>query len=208
MLNEEDLITPEVNEEINQALDKPLNLLVLSDNENKIIQDIIEAPTKEELQLQFELFNMNQSKKNALRMIKLNNLLDKVEDQVIERFDKRPDQISNRELIDYMTVVSNQIDRTQRLNTDTLNNEGSKIRITNQKNEVNINLGQELNRDEKERVVDAVTALLKQVKQQKSILNEDYVTVPVENEDINIVYDNDEILDNSTILNTEENEEQ
>ena len=145
-----------------EILDDQTALIPLNENEQDIINNIIEATDQKELQAQFDAFNINQSKKNALRIIKLNSLLDKVEDQAIERFNKRPDQISNKELLDYMQVVATQIDRSQKV-IDTLK-EKPMIKVANQKNEVNINIGNELDRDSKERVVDAIQALLKQVR--------------------------------------------
>ena len=131
-------------------------------DEKSIIESIIEAPAKDELQLQLYLFNMTQSKKNAMRIVKLNNLLDKIEDQAIERFKKRPDQISNKELLDYMNVISGQIDRAHR-QIDSISNTPA-VAVTNQKTDVTINVGNDLDRDSKERVMDAISALLKQVK--------------------------------------------
>lgn len=134
----------------------------LSINEQSIVDKIIEAPNSDELQKQLNLFNMNLGKKNALRIVKLNNLLDKVEDQAIERFEKRPDQVSNKELLDYMEVISGQIDRAQR-QIDTVSNAPA-VTVTAQKTDVTINVGSDLDRDGKERVMDAISALLKQVK--------------------------------------------
>lgn len=150
------------NSDLNTAIDKSLLSLPLEVAEQQLIAKIIEAPTKEDLQHQFDLFNMNQSKKNALRIIKLNNLLSKVEDQAIERFEKRPDQVSHKELLEYMNVVSSQIDRAHK-QVDTLNTTPP-IQVLTQKNEVNINMGSpELDRDSKERVMDAISKLLQQV---------------------------------------------
>lgn len=160
---EEDTTTALVpNSDLNTAIDKSLLSLPLEVAEQQLIAKIIEAPTKEDLQHQFDLFNMNQSKKNALRIIKLNNLLSKVEDQAIERFEKRPDQVSHKELLEYMNVVSSQIDRAHK-QVDTLNTTPP-IQVLTQKNEVNINMGSpELDRDSKERVMDAISKLLQQV---------------------------------------------
>ena len=147
-------------EELNQAIDESMALLPLDQQEEKIVNEIIKAPSQKELQEQFDLFNINQSKKNALRIIKLNSLLDKVEDQAIERFEKKPDQVSNKELLEYMTVVAGQIDRSQKY-IDTLKDKPM-IKV-NQKNDVTINIGTELNKDSKERVMDAIQGLLKQL---------------------------------------------
>lgn len=51
------------------------------------------------------------AKKNALRVLKLNDLLDQVSDKMMERFEKRPEEFSHRDLIDYMNTVSTTIER-------------------------------------------------------------------------------------------------
>ena len=135
--------------------------------EQQVVKDIVAAPNKEELEKQFQLFNMNQVKKNALRIIKLNDLLTKVEDQALERFEKRPDQVSNKELLDYMNAVSNQIEKAQNFSKETLSTEVGGIKIKQEKTEVNINVAPVLNRNEKDRVVDVISILLNQMKKLK-----------------------------------------
>lgn len=181
--DESGALVPASDAELDAAIDASLLALPLEVAEQQLVERIIEAPTKAELQHQFDLFNINQSKKNALRIIKLNNLLCKVEDQAIERFERRPDQVSNKELLEYMNVVSNQIDRAQK-SVDALSVSPA-IHVNNQKNEVNINIGPELDRDSKERVMDAISALLKQVQKNTSAQPVDYeITDVVEVEDI------------------------
>ena len=163
-------------EELNGAIDESLALLPLDKQEEKIITDIIKAPNQKELQEQFDLFNINQSKKNALRIIKLNSLLDKVEDQAIERFEKKPDQVSNKELLEYMQVVAGQIDRSQKY-IETIKDKPM-IKVTDRSQQVNINIGTELNRDSKERVMDAIQGLLKQLNsdQDNNVIDADFST--------------------------------
>ena len=60
------------------------------------------------------LFNLNQAKKNVLRVLKLNSLLDKVSDQMIERFTKQPGAFSNSDLLNYMQVTQSAIDRANK----------------------------------------------------------------------------------------------
>ena len=144
-----------------EKIDNALSVVPLDKKENEIVSEIIKAETKEQLTAQFDLFNMNQSKKNALRIIKLNTLLAKVEDQAIERMTKRPDMVSNRELLDYMNVVSNQIDRAQK-QVDALNDKPAISLKQENKTQVNINVGQ-IDHDGKEKVIDAISALLKQI---------------------------------------------
>lgn len=180
--------------------------------EQQVVKDIVAAPNKEELEKQFQLFNMNQVKKNALRIIKLTDLLTKVEDQALERFEKRPDQVSNKELLDYMNAVSNQIEKAQDFNKETLSTEVGGIKIKQEKTEVNINVAPVLGRNEKDRVADVVSLLLNQMKKPQSNTNSDevveveeapYVDAEItepQNSEQKIVYNNS----NDNVLNDEE----
>ena len=201
------------NEEATQKL--PVTIESMTEQtlatEQQVVKDIVAAPNKEELEKQFQLFNMNQVKKNALRIIKLNDLLTKVEDQALERFEKRPDQVSNKELLDYMNAVSNQIEKTQNFSKETLSTEVGSIKKKKKKTEVNINVAPVLNRNEKDRVVDVISVLLNQMKKPQSRANDEVVeveeasyvdaeTVEQQNPEQKIVYNNN----NDDVLNNEE----
>ena len=201
------------NEEATQKL--PVTIESMTEQtlatEQQVVKDIVAAPNKEELEKQFQLFNMNQVKKNALRIIKLNDLLTKVEDQALERFEKRPDQVSNKELLDYMNAVSNQIEKAQNFSKETLSTEVGGIKIKQEKTEVNINVAPVLNRNEKDRVVDVISILLNQMKKPQSRDNDEVVeveeasyvdaeTVEQQNPEQKIVYNNN----NDDVLNNEE----
>lgn len=192
-------ISKDEQNELDEAIDFSLAALPLEDAENNLMMKIIEAPTKEELQRQLDLFNINQSKKNALRIIKLNNLLTKVEDQAIVRFEKRPDQVSNKELLEYMNVVSNQIERAQK-SVDSLKDTPA-IHITNQKNELNIDVGPKLDRDSKERVMDVISALLKQVQKEPAVIEAEIIETGkemYETSDIEVDTQEEEVFDKLT----------
>lgn len=168
----------------NDASDTSLSL---TDPEKELIYNILESNSKDDLQYQIDLFNLNQSKKNALRVIKLNKLLANIEDQVIERFKKRPDQISNKDLLDFLEVISNQVDKAQK--SANMLEMNSAIKVTNQKNELNINVGPALDRDSKERVLDAVKYILDSInKKDNSIVidSEQIETEDMENDNEDI----------------------
>lgn len=135
----------------------------LEEKDKEVLQAIIKADNKKELQNQFDLFNINQSKKNALRIAKLQGLRANVEDEIIDRFNKRPDQVSNRELLDYLQITSNEIDKSQKVmdsvhESDLINNPGrSAIGPTT---EVTVNIGTDLSRDNKEKTVSAIKDIL------------------------------------------------
>ena len=189
--------------ELDEAIDMSLAVLPLEATEQRLMLKIIEAPTKEELQYQLELFNINQSKKNAMRVVKLNNLLNKVEDQAIERIEKRPDQVPTSQLLDYMKVVSEQIDRAQK-SVDSIKDSPA-IHITNQKNEVNINVGPQLDRDSKEKVMDVISALLKQVQKDPQVIDAEIVTHEPKAEHIDILEADIAKADTQEMLKKEEN---
>ena len=75
-------------------------------------QQIIDEQDMDKLKDLTHLFNMHQAKKNVVRMTKLNELQDKVTDQMIKRFEERPDEFSNADLLDYAQVIQNNIEKT------------------------------------------------------------------------------------------------
>ena len=189
---------------INNTEEEENVLVPLNSTEEEILNNIIQAQSRDELEHQFDLFNINQSKKNALRVVKLTNLLSKVEDQAIKRFNNKPDQFSNRELLDYMQAVSSQIQQSQTM-ANTLVNTNT-IEVKHQKNEVNINLNQTvLDRDSKEKVVGVISDLLKQLKNTNN-QNDNELIIDAQSEAINNSNtDSDVNLDQNTVLlNSEE----
>ena len=144
-------------------VDNQISTLSMSpeDIQERLIQEIINCPTKEELEKHLALFNFAQTKNNALRTIKLNKLLEKVEDQMLERFDKRPDQMSNQDLLAYLQAVSNQIERARKSTKEEQAIQQS-TPITIKDSEVVI--GPTLSRESKEKVTDFINEVLKQLK--------------------------------------------
>ena len=134
-----------------------LNPQPLDNKNNEIAQKILDAETVEETKDLTALFNLNSQKRNVLRVLKMNNLLDKVTDQIIERFEKNPHLFTNEDLLRYMQVTENAIDRANKnLN---MVEETPPIQLL-QQNQVNININQGLNRESRQRVIETVQAIL------------------------------------------------
>jgi hypothetical protein len=160
-----------------ELLPAEIDTIALEESSISLVQNIINTDNVDELKTLTKMFEINQAKKNALRVIKLNNLLDKVNDQAIERFEKRPYEISNKELLDYMKVVGDEIERSQDMISKIDNSPA--IQINQQNNSINVNVGGEkIDRDSKERVIDAVTQLLKAV---RSPVQEEPVVIDLTN---------------------------
>jgi hypothetical protein len=177
-MSNNDLISTNNNEIIIDTL--PLDLQTA-----EVAQKILDEQDIDKVKDLTHLFNLNQSKKNVLRVMRLNGLLDKVSDQIIERFEKRPGEFSNSDLLQYMQVVQASIDRANK--SVNLVEEAPIISLNQQNINVNINKADELDRESKSRVIDAVTALLSQINKEQTS-NFDYI---VENNEGEI--DNDKI---------------
>lgn len=130
----------------------------------QLMQQIENAKTKEELEPLYQQFNINNTKKSAIRLSQLNNLLDKVNQQAIERFTKRPDEISNKEVIDYMNAVQNQIERSQKIVDGVKDINVVQINST-QNNTINVNMGGDnslqLDDESRNRITNIIADILK-----------------------------------------------
>ena len=167
--------------EENKDLSKTLDLISLDDETNSIAQRIIDESDLDEVKKLTQLFNLNQSKKNAMRVLKLNSLLDKVSDQMIERFEKKPGEFSNSDLLNYLTVTQNAIDRANKsLN---LVEDTPAIQLQ-QNNQINVNIIDGMSRDSKEKVTDAVKSILAKIQLMDS-QNTDTVQIIQEEDDNN-----------------------
>ena len=72
---------------------------------DSLMKDILKEQDPSKTKDLVDLFNWHMSKKNVLRIQKLNNLYDSITDQMIERVDKRADQFSNSDLLDYVKTI-------------------------------------------------------------------------------------------------------
>lgn len=154
--------------EDNNELTTELNVQPLDEKTREIAQKIIETEDVDKVKDLTALFNLNSQKRNVMRVMKMNSLLDKVTDQVVERFEKTPHNFSNDDLIKYMQVTENAIERANKnLN---LVEETPAIKYQ-QNNQVNINIGQDiqLDREGRNRVTDAVAAIIKRLNNKDTV---------------------------------------
>ena len=118
-----------------------------------------------------DLFNLNQAKKEILRVDSYNKLVDKLVDQMSLRLDKKADEFSNKDLIDYLKVISDTTDKSKKA-FSTINDMPA-IQI----NQVNIgdNSEKELSRESREKVMAAINAYMKKAMQSQEQENEEIV---------------------------------
>lgn len=135
-----------------------------------------------ELKREANIFNAHQIKIEASRINKLNTLLDKSIDLAVDRVEKCPDELSNKEVIDIMTATRTQLDKsTSKLD---MINETPMIQVNQQNVNINVDNENTLNRESREKVLDFIQQFMKQAQSQTT---EEVIDVEVNDtkEDIN-----------------------
>ena len=156
----------------------------VDDKATELSKQIAKVDTKSELDALYDAFKINDTKKNVFRINKLNNLLDKITEEATARFEQRPGEMSNKEVIDYMNAVSNQIDRSK----STLN-QIKDVNLTQVNNTVNVNIDNKetsLSRESREKVIDFIKDILKNSQ-----------------EDVTISKDTDNVIDADIVVEGE-----
>lgn len=154
-----------VNEDETQASGPSTALTVVNAEDlNKeslsLINQIIAESDIERTKDLTHLFNINQNKKTMIRMDKLSGLQDHLVDQFARRIAERPDEISNKELMDGIKIVQDIIERGQKQveGVDQI----PLIQFNQQNTSVNIgDNASQLNKESRDRVKNAVLSLLK-----------------------------------------------
>lgn len=149
------------------VLSNDLNTEPLDSRTQKIAQEILDTEDIDKVKDLTSLFNLNTKKRNVMRVLKMTQLLDNVTDKVIERFEKTPDNFSNEDLLKYMQVTENAIDKANK-NLDMVE-ETPAIQFQ-QNNQVNINIDRGLNRDSRAKVTEAVEAILKKLQNNEQVI--------------------------------------
>jgi len=150
---------------------KPCDLVAdtskLKVSAEQLASDIINCDSASEVKDLVSLFNLTQVKKNVIRTLKYNDLLDLVSESMMERFVKRPDEFSHKDLIDYMNTLTNALDKSSK-NIQAVETENIIQQITNQQNiQVNVTHESGLDRESRERVTEAIQAILNKAKSQQ-----------------------------------------
>lgn len=133
------------------------------DNEsNDIVNELVETKDPQQIQDLTALFNITNTKKNALRIMRLGELWDASSSELLKRVVEHPDMHSNEDLVKYLSIAESGMDRAAK----TLGNVDVTpiIQINQQNNTVNINNENELSRDDRLKVMDVVNSILKKVK--------------------------------------------
>lgn len=137
-----------------------INIAPLEKDMQKATDELVTETDPVVIKDKIELFNLYQTKKNVIRALKYNELLDKVSDEMLSRFKENPDEFTNSDLLNYLQTAQNALDRSNKA----LNSIEDRPLINI--NQVNVNTEDTaLNRESREKVMKAVQALLDKSKE-------------------------------------------
>lgn len=129
----------------------------LKTDTEEVVSQLVQSTEAEEIKRLTQLFNVNQMKKDAIRAVKLNDMLEKLDDRVLERIETSGDEMSNRDLIDYVNTVQQSISKSTQ---NVVNiNQTPLIQFNQQNNVVNVG-GAPLTRESRSKIIDVVQQLL------------------------------------------------
>lgn len=139
-------------------MEKDKQELSLSTPQSELEQMLINGDNIDELKDVIDLFNLNLKKKDILRSSKLSDIQDKISEQIATRIDKRANEFSNADLLNYFKVVQDIIARSD----NSLENIKTPSIQINQQNNVSIDIDnvKKLNKESRDKVVDAVQSIL------------------------------------------------
>lgn len=137
---------------------------VPTEESDKIVTDVATLAdnimSTDSIQEYLPLFNASIAKKQALRVLKREEIIDKVTERIGERLDKRPDEITMTELNAIDKTMSEQ--KQKELALLNSNATDASVGITLNQNNVNVTINNaEPPRESRERVLSAVRELLK-----------------------------------------------
>ena len=136
----------------------------LDEVSKSLVDQIVDEQDPDKLKNLVSLFNVNQSKKNLVRVEMFSRLMDKISIQMMERFEKKPGEFSNKDLLDYLSAVRSAIDKND-INIDNISTP-----IIQNNTQVNISVDT-LDRNSKERVADAVKSILSKLSSYDDIVD-------------------------------------
>ena len=169
--------------------------LILQNKTDELVNQILAEDDVNKVKDLTHLFNVACVKKDIIRVKTLDNLYDTVISKVAERFEKRPDEFSNSDLISYLQATQNALDKAKKSASSV---DETPAIDQQQNNQVNINIGdsEKLTRESRDKVIDAIDAFLKRVKNESANANVE----SIENKN------NSDLVDDQTssLLNSED----
>jgi len=135
-----------------------LNMDGLNQESLEIINRIIAEQDVEKTKDLTYLFNINQNKKTMVRVDKLSGLEDFLIEEYIRRLKERPDNIATTEVLQSIKTIHDLIERGTKQVSEV--NEQPLITVNQQNNTINVGNPNDLNRESRKKVSEAVQSIL------------------------------------------------
>lgn len=144
-------------EDKNDSLEVQAKPISLETPMDELTEKILNETDLEQLDKIKSVFDLNIKKKEILRVNKLNELQDLTIDEMSNRLQNKSGEFSNQDLLGYFKTIQETINKSD-TSLDTVNTAAIKV-IQNQLN-INVNTEPELNRESKEKVLNAIRSIL------------------------------------------------
>lgn len=137
----------------------------LSAESQRLVGELTFERDRQKMQAIEQQFNDIQRKKQLARVSKLSDVQDMLTDQFYRRISQRPDEISNKEMLDGMKVVQDLMEKNLK-QAETIEEVPQLIQI----NQTEVNVGNNLNRDSREKVKNAVLGILDSINKAQPVV--------------------------------------
>ena len=180
-----DLAVPE-NKETALAID-PVNVKALDKESVKLINELIAENDMDKVKDLTYLFNVNQNKKTLARNNKLNELMDSLTGEAMNRVNNRPDEITSTELFNMMKITQELMEKGQK-QASGITDTAPLIQINQQTNTVNTE-GKSFTKESRNKIQNAVSDILKtfgvnpQAAAEETVVDGDVIITKEDDED-------------------------
>ena len=135
---------------------------------HQVVEDMIATADMEKVKDLTHMFNLLQAKKNALRMLKMGELVDLTAEQMMKRLRDKPDEFSHADLVNYLNATQGAMDKISK----GLGTVDELPVIALQQNNVTLNMDSPIDDSSRERITDVVRAILAKQSAQEGTFNE------------------------------------
>lgn len=134
-----------------------INIDPLDQKLTTVAQQIVTEENDEETRKLVAIFNAHQQKRNVVRVMTLTTLLDKIINQIQERIDKRGDELTGQELLQFLQTITNTVEKANKELNGVLD---APIITYSQNNQINVNITDSLSRESREKITNVVRDIL------------------------------------------------
>lgn len=145
-----------------------------------IEKQLLEEEDLDTLNDVISLFNISLKKKNLVRSSKLSEVQDKIVNQIAARVDDRPDNFSNEDLLKYYKTIQDTLSKTD------ISLDDMKVPTIQLNQQINIDNGNEFNRESRKKIIDTVNQILELAKNNSQEIND---VIDVNGDDIEVIDD-------------------